>query len=401
MSVQAILKEYQFQERAGHIPAGSAMKATVGTVLEAGLLAFHKTYFGPKLWNETRSDLRTREAGLRETLRESDSDRAAEHRAEQYAGLVQEAFLSDIAPVRGALRETHTSTDLPAMLSNARATVVRDEYRTVNSDIETLTTRRTVNNFMPIKGIRTEGIDRLPIRPERTDVQRITFGYTEDFYAVANMELAFDYTWEMYLADDLSLFITPLEKMGRAAARTRVLTVLDALATLPQTTLGTVGGPNIARLDAARTLIAARTAPQNQTGGKVVQVNRGLRVSDVRFPTKWAGLATTALNSEKIGAAPGEPDGNPVYKMATPREDAMMARVLGDDWLAYDASEPFIERAVLRGYEAGPKTSTKLADVVENLDEGSFDNHSFSIKVSDNHGAKVIDADAAIRVKGV
>ena len=61
---------------------------------------------------------------------------------------------------------------------------------------------------------------------------------------------------------------------------------------------------------------------------------------------------------------------------------------------------PWLEFAALRGFEAGPLTYTKLPDVQEHVEQGSFDNHSLAVKVGDTVGAAVIDQTAVVRVAG-
>lgn len=378
MSVKDVLHEYQRAEDRGEIASGLAHRATFCTILESGLVHFHRAYFGDKNFAEARKEL---------------SASAAQHNGEQTMGALQESLLSDISRVNRTLRETHTTTDFPAILANLRARVLRDNFSPVDSDIQKMAKTRPVSDFKPIRGLRADTFGRLPIRPERTDVKRTTFGTTEDFYAIANYELAFDYTWEMWVNDDIGVFTRGLEELGNAARRSRALVIYDAISdALTRTVIGGgVGGPTIDRLVAANENIAARKDAKNRL--------RGLSMTDITYGAKWKGLANSAMNSEKRTPT-ADGDGNPAYHIAAPHEDAMMAEVLGDDWLAYDNRSAWLEFAVLAPFQAGPMTYTQLPDVREHIDQGSFDNHTFCVKVGDAIGAKVVDDSRVLRVKG-
>jgi hypothetical protein len=59
-----------------------------------------------------------------------------------------------------------------------------------------------------------------------------------------------------------------------------------------------------------------------------------------------------------------------------------------------------LEVATLSGFEGGPRTYTKLPDVIEHPEEGSFDNHTISVKFGDAVGATVTDDNGVVRVNG-
>ena len=377
MSVKDVLHEYQRAEDRNLIPEGSAYRATFSTILESGLVHFHRAYFGEKNFAEARRDA---------------SARQAQHEGEQTMGALQESLLSDVSRVTRSLRETHTTTDFPVILANLRGRVMRDNFSPIDSDIQQMAATRPVSDFKPIRGLRADTFGRLPRRPERTDVKRTTFGTTEDFYAIANYELAFDYTWEMWVNDDIGVFSRGLEELGIAARRTRALVIFDAISDgLARTVVGTAGGPTIQRLIDVNALLADRRDAKNRI--------RSLSMSDIAFGAKWKGLAASALNSEKRTAT-ADGDGNPAYKIAVPHEEAMMAEVLGDDWLAWDNRSKWLEFAVLNQFQAGPLTYAKAPDVTDHVDQGSFDNHTFCVKVGDAIGAKVVDDTRIIRVRG-
>jgi hypothetical protein len=125
-------------------------------------------------------------------------------------------------------------------------------------------------------------------------------------------------------------------------------------------------------------------------------------LTDIFYPVKWKITATEALKSEYvIGPTAGKnPSKNVVFGIAEPHEERLMASVLGNDWLGWDNTVPFVERAVLDDFQGGPLTYTKTPDVNEHPDQGSFDNHSLSVKVGDAVGGKVIETAGVVRVKG-
>lgn len=254
-----------------------------------------------------------------------------------------------------------------------------------------------MTDFKQIKGVRVDNFDRLIARPEGTDVEYAKFGYTEDGYQVVNYELAFGFTWEMWKNDDLSLLEIAMLNLGKAARRSRSMVVLEAiLSALAPTTVGTPGGPTIARLDQ---LITEEFGQENDDQGKPM----GVSLTDIAFPTTWKTAALASLNSQNVlgPTAASTPEANPVYGCATPHEERLMRAVLGSDWLAWDNHVSWLEFAVLDDFQRGPRTYTQLPDVNgENVDQGSFSNHSLAIKLGDAFGAKVTTDKGVRRIKG-
>lgn len=377
--IHKILTGYQIAEAKNQIPAGSAVKATFCTVLEAGIVAFHKGYFGDKAWNDLDSDVKANRA------------------AYEAAGALQESLLTDVTRIRAGLREAQTSTDFPVVLANIRNRVVRGSYNPVNSVLWDLAEKRTTADFKLMKGVRVGTFDGLTLRPEGEDVDLTKVEYTEDGYAVANYEKGVYFTWEMWRNDDLGVFSLGLKNLGKAANRTRGKVVLSAIkngvAQTTPTTAG-VGGPTIARLSEVIETLADRN---NDDGTEM-----DFGITDIAYPAVWALTVAETLKSQYVlnGSASKNPSINPVFGIAAPHEDRMMKRELGKDWLIWDNNYPWLEVATLSGFEAGPKTYTKMPDVIENPDEGSFDNHSVAVKFGDAVGAMVTDDLSVIRVKG-
>lgn len=393
MSVKDLYHEYQIQEARNVIPEGTAARLTTATILESLCTAFHKGYVGKDEWNGAAK--RAREARVLST-------REAQHQGAEIVGNLQESLLSDVRPIRRVL-EAHTTSDFAHILSQVRERIVRrDVNPVIESELMPFATPRTFANFLPVKGIRFGSFDRLIKRLEGTSVTYATFDETEDGYSIANYELAFGYTWEMWINDDLSTPMIAMEELGKAARRTRGLILLEAIkAGLERANYGgSAGGPNIARLDAVKTAIATQTIPVKGADGKTTNRLIGHAMTDLFVSPKWDSMGKAALATEKMRDAQNNEVPNPVYQAGTLHTDRLMAEVLGDDWLAVDNLTPFIEFGVLRGYEAGPQTRTKAVDVQETIDEGTFDDHKLAVKIMDNHGAKVTNTRSAKRVAG-
>lgn len=384
MSIRSIHNEYRLAAARGHMPQALVTSATLATVLESGATAFHKAYYGASNWDKTRNDVQANASGT------------------ETAGRLQEALITDISSIQRPLRESMTTSDLAGVLGTIRSRVLRQTFNPVESDIFALATRRTAQDFRIMQGFRVDPFNRLALRPESADVTFANFGTTPDGYRVANYELALSYTWEMWMNDDLGVFNIALENLGVAARRNRALIVFEAIAAqVPQTVLKdqaganlAPGGPDVAHVQGAiDALNAQRTAD-----GAVLPFD----LTDIAIPTKWRTQLATTLNSERLLGLTGSktPEANPVYQAATPHREPMMAEILGADWLAWDNRYSWLEFSTLTGFEAGPRTYTKMPDVNENIDQGSFANHNLAVKVGDVCSAFVTQTRALIRVQG-
>lgn len=391
MSIKEIRTAYRLAAAKGVIPEAAVEKATLATILEAGTSAFHRAYFG-KGWNEAVDAARAQHDGTNDAM------------------VMAEALITDILPMRKALGAAMTTTDFPLALAQIRDRVRRRAYDPVESNVAALARRRTATDFKPLRGIRGYAFDRLKLRPEATSVEYASFGSTEDGYRVANWELAIAFSWESWVNDDLGEFVIAMEGLGRAARRNRALVIFEAIvAGTSRTTLsgtneeGTAaaGGPTAANIVAAYAALAGQT---NADGKPIPRL-----LTDIAVPAKWTITARTTLRSEHAVAATSTRGmrANAAFGLANLLVEPMMAEVMGvggsntvSDWLAFDSTQDWLEFAALSGYEAGPRTFTKLPDVVETIDEGSFDNKSLAVKVSDNIGAKVVDAKSILRIAG-
>ena len=399
MRISEIRQAYELAAARGHIPQELVAKATVATVLEAGAAAFHKSYFGNKAWGEAV-----------DAARQSHGARAVSHAAQDEALAMVEHLISDISPAYRALGAVHTTTDFPLALAQVRDRVRRESYNPVESSVFGLARRRTANDFKLLRGIRTDAFDRLIKRPEGGSVTYATFASTEDGYSVANYELAVGFTWEAWKNDDIGEFMIGLANLGVAARRTRALVTFEAIlaGTTRQTMSGSIegtagaGGPTAANVVALYQLLAEQTNDDSKPMPRLL--------TDIAVPAKWAITGRQTLDSEHVvsGNTTARLRNNAAFGLANLLIEPMMAEVFGTgggsnnvaDWIGFDRSQEWLEFAALAGYEAGPRTFTKLPDVLETLDEGSFDKHELAVKMSDNIGAKVVDSKSVVRVAG-
>lgn len=377
MGIRAIHHAYELAAARGHIAPNLVGQATLATILESGVTSFQRAYYGAKEWDKVRNEVSNGEA----------TDKL---------GALQEHILTDISSIQRPLREAMTSSDLAGVLGTIRSRVLRQTFNPVESDIFALATKRTAQDFRLMQGYRVDPFNRLALRPESTDVTYANWGTTPDGYRVSNYELAIAYTWEMWVNDDLGVFMTAMENLGVAGRRNRALIVFEAIAAqlTRQTIGGGVGGPDVAHVQAAIDYLNNQTT----AAGGVLPFD----LTDIAIPSTWRTLAATTLNSEKLlGLTSGKtPEANPVYQAATLHREPMMKEILGSDWLAWDNRYSWLEFATLAGFEGGPKTYTKLPNVGEHIEQGSFENHSLAVKVGDAVGAFVTNTQSVVRVQG-
>lgn len=392
MKISEVRHGFELAAERGHFPREHVFRATVATVLEAGANTFHRAYYG-RAWSEALTSVQS-----------------LEHDAREDAMRMQAHLISDIEPVYRQLGATMTTTDFPLALANVRDRVRRETYNPIESNVFALARPRTARDFKALRGIRTDPFDRLKLRPEGTSVEYAQFASTEDLYQVANYELALGFTWESWVNDDIGEFLSAMQSLGIAARRNRALVVFEAIrAGTSRTTpsgansegTAAAGGPTPANVVHAYETLAAQV---NTDGKPIARI-----LTDIAVPAAWALTARHTLNSEHVvtGKDATRLRANAAYGLATPLIEPMMVEVMGEgasnnakDWIAFDRNQGWLEFATLAGYEAGPRTFTKLPDVLETINEGSFDNHAMAVKVSDNVAAKVVDDKSVLRIAG-
>lgn len=380
MSREVFLR-MQVAEAKGQIPDGMAAGLTYATVVEAGLKAAYDGYYGKGLMDKALEDV-------------------SKAKLEQQAMDIADSIVSEAGqPLMKILKDTHTTSDFPIALAQARRRILRGaDIGEQMSNWRGFANVITVPDFKNIRAIRLTELPELKLRPEGTDVQFTSWGESEEGYRIANYERGIPYTWEMWLNDEIGMFQRALASLGRGARRTEIVTVLSAIASgLSQhtpTTAG-VGGPTIDRVKEVRQTLAAETF-QDEDGNAI---EYGWTITDVIFGTFWQDDVNVTLNQQFTDFQGGTP--NPVRNGFTPHLERMWNRVLGKDWIAYDRMQEWLEVAFLRGFEGGPKTYTKIPDVREQPNEGSFANHSLAVKMGHTFGAKVLETTGIRRVKGV
>lgn len=285
-----------------------------------------------------------------------------------------------------------TTLDLPATVGRARDVAIR-EAQEVGTDSPLLAgaARRTARDFRPMPGLRRD-LDSLGLfkQPEGTNVRYEPFAYTEDDYAIVKYNRAIGWTWEARLADDLGVFLDMATALGYSARLNRVRVMLAAIvAGTTRSTLGGAGGPDVARVQAAREALADANA----------------RFGAVSIPVEWEGVAeATRANQYIPNSNPAEV--NPVYSAFGINVEELMPEVFGAapsgnaaDWAAHDATiSNWLEFATLSGFEGGPRMRFKLPDARDDL--GSFDNMTDAMSILDAVGAKVTDATRVLRIAG-
>jgi hypothetical protein len=237
----------------------------------------------------------------------------------------------------------------------------------------------------------------LKLRPEGGDVQYTTLGFTADHFMVANYERALQYTWEAWLNDEVSAFARGLRKLGEGARRTEAIVIFNAIlngVTRSSETGVTTGAPNATRIAAARAAMAARTV----TDVDGVETVGEIMATDIVYPNQWRDEVEIALGTQYTDFQAGAP--NVVYRSLQPHLERLWSRVFTSDWILLDNTIDWIDVRFLQGFEGGPQTYTKMPNVQESPDQGSFENHSLSVKVGHTLGALVTNTDGVLRNQG-
>lgn len=399
MSVKKIQFGYKEAALRGYIPEQSVDKLTIMTILEAGVQAFHRGYF---------------KGLLDENLEKSRELRISNREGWDMALAAQDAVIEDISGIRWAHRqlETLTTSDFALALAYTRDAAQKPGFAAFESEILKVARTRTARDFKPLKARGATNLtDRfLKVRPEATNVQYTGFIGQGEFYSVVNYELAIAYTWEMYVNDEIGDFADAMFELGEAAARTRAWSVIDAVARMAPrlALLNGEQGPTIENVQAVKAHLAA----QNVDGRFVAR-----SLTDMYLPPAWDSLAGVTLNAQGLAGSTAnglQPNYNPVYRAATPHNEPLMAEIFNDgyadagagyqtlsskDWVALDRNARPLEISYLEGFQAGPRTYTKVPDTVE-LNHGSFENHTFAVKVGDVHAATVSDKTAIVIAQG-
>lgn len=377
---------FQLAEAKGEIPAGTAVGLTYATIAEAGAKAVATGFYG-------------REA-IAEALGEVQKTAQTDAQREQTMLELAEGVIRDIRPVARALSEAHTTSDFPLALANLRTRTLRKAYEGAISDWRSFASVLTVPDFKNIRGLRLTEIGGLKLRPEGTDVKFASFGESEDGYRVGNYERGLAYTWEMWENDEVGAFMRGLESLGRAAKRTEVEVVMQAIAAglTRITDAGQAGAPTIATIKAVRTAFGLRAFLDSDGSS----VSYGFDITDIIFGTENRDAVQQIITAETEPGTGGNRGNTPnvLRGFATPHFERLLSKYIGTDFVVFDNQVDWLEVAFKEGFQGGPKTYTKIPDVKEEPGEGSFANHTFEVKLGHVLGAKVIDPAGAARVAG-
>ncbi|PJI54483.1 hypothetical protein CTI14_15020 [Methylobacterium radiotolerans] len=377
-------------EARGQIPQGTAGRLTDATIAETAALAFARGYYGDRAVEQALADARQERVTLPRT--------AADY--EQHTLQLADQHIDGARGIVRTLVDTHTTSDFPAAFANLRQRTVRDSDA---PDVESAwrswggVRTRTVGDFRTVNGIKLSIPGDLLVRPEGTDVKYTTFGETTDGYRAANYERAWKYTWEMSLADDIGLLTGMTNEMGKAARRTEIRVIFEAiLAGLTlKTTAGQAGAVDITKLQAIRTAFGSQTYKNDD--GKNEDI--GVDATDIVYGVDQRDALFAALNQVTIdGTATGLV--NPLRGVLTPHYERMWRRVFGANYLLFDRTVNWLEVAFLEGYQGGAKFYAKVPDVDRYEDEGSFNDHSLHGKVGHALGAKIVSETGAWLMKG-
>jgi hypothetical protein len=120
--------------------------------------------------------------------------------------------------------------------------------------------------------------------------------------------------------------------------------------------------------------------------------------TDIVYPAAWRDVVEIALGTQYTDFQAGAP--NVVYRSVEPHLERLWGRVFTSDWIMFDRDIDWIDVRFLQGFEGGPATYTKMPNVQDNPDQGSFENHSLSVKVGHTLGALVTNTDGVLRNQG-
>lgn len=390
---KTLMNKYELAEARGKIPQGAAAGLTYATILELGVRAAAEGYYGSPAVRQAETAAKNEQAAL-DISDDVLADIASITRV--YGDLGR--FVGE--QLGGKMGAVHTTSDFPAALANLRQRIVRQDTPIATAAWRSWIPARLVGttpDFKPIRGLNMTEMGELKLRPEATDVQFTTLGFTGDHFMIANYERALAYTWEMWLNDDLDAFARALRRMGEGAMRTEALVIFNAIlngVSRSSETGITTGAPDSAHLTAARKAMAARTV----TDVDGVSSLGAIVATDLVHGTEWQDTVEIALNTRYSDFAEGKP--NPIYRGLTPHMERLWARVFTSDWILFDRDIDFIDVRFLEGFQGGPLTYAKMPDVTTHPDQGSFANHSLSVKVGHTLGAKITNAKGILRNQG-
>lgn len=400
MSKEIVHLQYFWREQVNKVPQLRGMNPDKLTVTTLALTT-HKRFYEGLYGEKTMQKYMSEGAELRR------KDRAGyEEALKKLAPHLSDLRAMNMNTVRAV--ETLTSSDLVYAIGTARNieyTNVRTPFQT---DLFGLVKKRSVTDLAPLQaggGVNLR--DRfLRVRAENTTNSKNSWVGRGEFYSILNFEDGFELTWEAILSNQLDEWNDAMYELGQNAARTRAWLIIDAIrrhAPFIELPNGD-RGPTIDNIEDAASYL----------GNQVIDgrtVSRTL--TDIYVPGNWRGTASRAVAGSTlvfVGGANGDVQRynpkNPAENI-TPHYEEVMAEIPIDDsnqssldWIAADPSRQPVEFAALAPFVGGPRILTKIPDIVELDNMGSYSEHVIETKVSDVCGAAVRDKSAVLLVSG-
>lgn len=389
---KTLLLKMQLAEAKGEIPAGTAQAAADSIVVETGVRAFYKGYYGAENLNSATQDAKKELASLTDS------------QVEQHAENLADELVDALGPMMAAQRltDTHTTSDLPLALANLRQRTLLPAYQgpisnwraALNPDII------TVPDFKTIRTLRLSEMGELLPRAELEDVKYATFTEAEGGYRVVNNERAVAYSWEMSKNDEVGAFARGLESLGRGASRSEAMIIFRAIKDgLTPTKITSAGeGAGVPTVDLIKKL-RAKFSSATFKDGDDNDLEYGFDITDLVFGTSQRDVMNLINTQEYEDARAGRTP-NILRGAFQLHLERLWSRVFGQDYVAYDRMMQWLQVAFLEGFEGGPLTYTEMPTTREYQDQGSFKNHSLAVKVGHTLGARVVDPNAAVLVQG-
>lgn len=307
--------------------------------------------------------------------------------------------------------ETLVSSDLAYAIGSLRDSELLDNRPAFQTDLYDLTTRRQRDNLKPLKtrgGV--ELADRLlAVRAENTTHLQTSWVARGTNYSMYNLERGAELTWEAILNDEFDEYGDMVYQLGEAAARTRAWLIVDAVRRSANFIRLPAGGsgPNMDNIEAASSYLG-----QQVVDGATYSRN----LTDIYVPGFWRAIANRSVNGATVvvvgGAAGDIQRVNPLNPAANTNVhvEEVMAELPVDpaefpnqsnlDWIAADPAKKPVEFAVHSLFAAGPRILTRLPNIIELDNMGSFSEHIIETKISDVAGAEVKDKTAVLLVSG-
>lgn len=304
--------------------------------------------------------------------------------------------------------ETLTSSDLVYSIGMAREAEYSNDRPAFSTDLYDLVKKRTRNDLTQI--VTGGGVNlserMLRIRAENTSNMKASWSGKGETYSMYNLELGLELTWEAILNNKLDEWNDAMFELGQDALRTRAWLIVDAIrrsANFVELPHGQ-NGPDIDNIEN----IAGYLGQQVVDGSTYSRT-----LTDIYVPGTWRGTAGRAISGNTVVFVGGANSDlqrltpiNPAANVVPHFEEVMGEIPVSDprqsnlDWIAADPSKKPVEFATLAAFTGGPRILTKIPNIVELDNMGSFSEHVIETKASDVAGAEVRDKTSVVLVSG-